>query len=121
VLAREGQNVKDKGAPYALPPERPQDEETTQAAHVWISGMGIAIEAADSCEEVPAMRGEEGFARLGKAILSGVPLVPKNLGEPKAFREARFDELLEPRGKLGLLRDNEVWSHARFRIPLPSM
>ncbi len=119
VRARKGQSVEDKGAPYALSPERLQDEQATQSADAWISGMGITIEAADPCERMPMMRAEEGFARPGKAILSGVPLVPKNLDEPKAFDKTRFDELLEPRGKLGVPRDNEVESHPRSHVSLP--
>ena len=111
--------MKNKGAPYALPTERLRDEEATQAAHGWISGMGIAIEAADSCERAPLIRGEEAFARVGKAIYPGVPLIPKNLDEPKTFGQARLDELLEPRRKLGLPRNNEVRGHAGCRVLLP--
>ena len=112
--------MKDKFAPYALLTEGLRDEKATEAAHGWISGMGIAIEAADSCERVPVMRDEEGFARLGKAIYPGAPLVPKNLDEPNAFGQARLDELFEPRRKLGLLRDEKVRSHAWCRVPLPN-
>lgn len=111
--------MKGKGAPYALLTEGLRDEKATEAAHGWISGMGVTIEAADSCERVPVMRDEEGFARLGKAIDPGAPLVPKNLDEPRTFGQARLNELLEPRRKLGLLRDKQVRRHARCRVPLP--
>ena len=112
--------MKDKGAPYPLLTERLRDEQATQAAHGWISGMGVAIKTADSCEQVPVMRGKQGFSRLGEAIDPGVPLIPKGLEEPEAFSHARLDELLEPHRKLGLLRDKKVRSHAWCRVPLPN-
>jgi len=85
--------MKGKGAPYALLTEGLRDEKATEAAHGWISGMGVTIEAADSS--------------------------PKNLDEPRTFGQARLNELLEPRRKLGLPRDKQVRRHARCRVPLP--